>query len=98
VGNEREPAEVSCLDPDDEGEGSILQSQALRAFGVEDLRHQPETGFHPTRPFARSGGERPAADGVSVPRARIQKRQVLFFDETVFCHSVRPRLAESASL
>src|SRR5215210_4891254 len=66
VGNEREPAEVSCVDLYDKGEGSLLQSQTLRAFGVEDFRHQPETGFHPTRPFARGGSERPAADGVDV--------------------------------
>src|SRR5215208_1206106 len=97
VGNEREPAEVSCVDLDDKSEGSLLQSQAFRAFGVEDLRHQPEIWFNPTRPFVRSGGERPAADGVGVPRAYIQKRQVLFFDQAVLRRGVRPRLAESAS-
>src|SRR5215217_5327643 len=97
MGNEREPAEVSCVDLYDKGEGSLLQSQAFRGFSVEDLRHQPEIWFNPTRPFARSGGERPAADGVGVPRAYIQKRQVLFFDQAVLRRGVRPRLAESAS-
>ena len=56
VGNEREPAEVSCVDLYDKGEGSLLQSQAFRAFGVQDLRHQPEIWFHLIRPLALSGG------------------------------------------
>src|SRR5215210_7039700 len=56
VGRERKATEVSSVDPDEEGNYSLFQSQDLRALGVEDLSHQPEIRLHSPLPFAWTGG------------------------------------------
>src|SRR5215210_3000084 len=55
VRREREPSQVSSIDPGDYGKGPRLEPQALSTLGVEDLRDYPELGPHYLPPLAGTG-------------------------------------------
>src|SRR5215207_3001015 len=94
VDREREPADVTCLDPYDNGQSPHLEPQTLRAFAVQDLSHQHEIKVYPTLPVALTGSERPSAEGVGIAWKYAQKRQILFLDKANFRGGARSRLAK----